>query len=213
MVLSLASPATTPAMGAPATAAPPPPLACQLVTLSLRKQPEEIRRESGGLENVTNFRGCGLSSVPEFSFENLLAAGAGLPVVGLAGYLDLRVFSGNGRSREVHGGTAPRSRPESPAADSAAIFGVVPHLVVLVLLEFGHVPHLELDLQVLSDLVHPNLTTSLRSQGRSSQGHTGRGIIRDRSEEASAQNRDDRQRGSRRDPEPPRASGAGRALT
>ena len=50
----------------------------------------------------------------------------------VAGYLDLRVIPGAGRSRETHTRLALRSRLEGSAADSGAIFSVVPRLVVLV---------------------------------------------------------------------------------
>src|SRR5918997_1713922 len=85
------------------------------------------------------------SSVPEIPFQNRLPAGGGIPVVGLAGHLDLRVVPGVEWGREVHDCLALRCRPEGSAADSPAtvlLLGVVPHLVVLVLPEFGQVPHL-----------------------------------------------------------------------
>src|SRR5919112_4626621 len=145
----------------------------------------------------------------EFPLQNLLTAGLRVSVVRLACDLDLWVVPSGRRGREVHGCPALRPCPEGSAADSITIFGVVPHLVVLVLLEFGHLPNLQRHLEVLSILLNLDLPASIGGQRRSGgQRHTGRGVTRDLPENADAQERDNHQRG-RRDPEPPSAAGAG----
>src|SRR5215212_8128207 len=202
------------------------------IALPARSVPAAMRARQGVVE--FGVRALPLSylpevaylSVSEFPFEDLLTAGAGIPIVWLAGYLDLPIMPGAGRGREVHGSTAPRSHLECSAADSAAIFGiasvvilgvvsvvivcVIPHLVVLVLLELGHPPDFELNLQVLPDLLYTGLATSLRGKGSCEQRHFGRGVFGDRPEEACAQDRQDQERGCRRGPVPP--SGAARDL-
>src|SRR5919112_617981 len=158
------------------------------------------RRESAGL------------GASEFPLQNLLTAGLRVSVVRLACDFDLWVVPSSGRGREVHGCTAVRTYTEGSAADSITIFGVVPHLVVLVLLEFGHLPNLQRHLEVLSILLNLDLPASIGGQRRSGERHTSRGVAEDCTENADAQDHDNHQRG-RRDPEPPSAAGAGWHLT
>src|ERR671921_87476 len=91
------------------------------------------------------------SKVHEASSQDLIPVRKGVAVVGLSGYLDLGVRPGARRGREVHGRPALGTRTEGSAADSATVFGVVPHLVILVLTEFGHTPYSQLYPQVLTD--------------------------------------------------------------
>src|SRR5919112_3604879 len=114
--------------------------------------------------------------------QHLVPSCRGVPIVGLAGYLDLRVGSSARRGREVHGRPAPRSRSEGSAAYPATILGVVPHLVILVLFKFGHAPNFQLHLQVLSDDFPTNHATGLRGQGGCRERHTLRWAVDDRPE-------------------------------
>src|SRR5918997_2777949 len=152
------------------------------------------------------------SKVYQAPSQDLIPARLGVSIVGLAGYLDLGVGSSARRGREIHGRPTVRSRTEGPAADSASILGVVPHLVILVLPEFGHTPYFQLYLHVLSDDFPTNLATGLGSQGGSCERHTLRRVVDERPEESETHYRRNQQRGGHRNPDRPPEPGEGGTL-